>query len=197
MIAIFFVLSIQLAWWILLYGAEVAACLGRPAAELRGARGIRPDPWIGLAALARLAAPGRPSLDDDQLAAALGIPAHALRDHLGPLSDRGLLEAPLTPAGTWRLAVAPARVRLDTLFAAYHAEPSPAAADHSDESGEDAARAADAQARLAELRSRLASARSSELGDLTLDDWLRPRRSVAAEPIESLDDGAPAPGGGE
>lgn len=184
-IALFFVLSIQLASWILLYGAEVAACLGRPGAELRGARGVRPDPWVGLAALARLAAPGRPSFDDDQLAGALGLPALALRDHLGPLSDRGLVEAPLTPAGTWRLAVAPARVRLESVFAAYDAETARLAlASESDdeptgpdETEETAART-DSKSALVGLRAELAGARSAALAGLTLDDWLRPRRAV-------------------
>jgi membrane protein len=206
-IALFFVLSIQLAWWMLLYGAEVAACLGRPGAELRGARGVRPDPWVGLSALARLAAPGRPSFDDDQLAAELGLPALALRDHLGPLSDRGLLEAPLTPAGRWRLAVAPARVRLESVFDAYDAEAERLAhegrkalgngePDRTVDAG-DSASDPRATPALAALRSELAGARAAALAGLTLDDWLRPRRpgdAALVEALEPQDGGRGGPG---
>ncbi|KAB2962489.1 MAG: YihY family inner membrane protein, partial [Thermoanaerobaculia bacterium] len=61
-IALFFLISVQLAWWMMLYGAEVTACLGIPASELDAERGLVPDPWTALAALERLAQPGRPSL---------------------------------------------------------------------------------------------------------------------------------------
>ncbi len=170
-IAFFFLLSIQLAWWMLLYGAEVAACYGRPAHELDRTAGIRADPWVALSALWHLAGPGRPSLDGDELAAELGLPAETLRVHLGPLAARGLLEAPITASGHWRLAVAPGRVRLDTVLAAYDPEPPAEVREPTP---------------LAALAARLAGGRAEALEGMTLDDW-RSARGDAPGPDISLD----------
>jgi len=171
-IALFFVLSVQLAWWMLLYGAEVAAILGRPAAELDASRGQRPDPWVALAALSRLGLPGRPTLTTDALAAELALPADAIGTHLRPLVERGLLESPITPSGDWRLAVAPGRVRLDAVFAAY-------------DPGRLDAGAAGAPPAVAALATRLAGARAEALAGATLDDWLhRARRATDSGPPE-------------
>ena len=176
-IAFFFVLSIQLAWWMVLFGAELAASLGLPEPELDASRGLHPDPWVALAALTRLAAPGRPPWPATELAADLALPLDALRAHLGPLAERGLLEAPLGAAVTWRLAVAPGRVRLDAIFAAYETGPRSGAAE---------AGGADDVGRLCE---RLAGARAEALAGATLDDWLR-RDRRAAEPVAA---GEPPP----
>jgi membrane protein len=159
-IALFFLLSVQLAWWMMLYGAEVAACLGIPATELDAERGLVPDPWTALAALERLALPGRPSLPAARLAGELGMPAAALAAHLAPLAERGLLEAPFAPGGSWRLALAPGRVRLATVFAAY--EPARANPDQEAPPPGPAER----------LRARLSGARAEALAGATLDDWL-------------------------
>jgi membrane protein len=101
-IAFFFVLSVQLAWWMVLYGAELAASLGLPEGELDASRGLKPDPWVALAALTRLAAPGRPPWPALELATDLALPVDALRAHLEPLAERGLLEAPLGVGGRTR-----------------------------------------------------------------------------------------------
>ena len=165
-IALFFLISVQLAWWMMLYGAEVAACLGIPPSELEAERGQVPDAWTGLAALARLAQPGRPSLPAAGLAAELGMPADALAVHLAPLAERGLLEAPLAPGGSWRLAVAPGRVRLAAVFAAYEPER------HNEDAGAGANAAGAPPGEVERLRSRLAGARAEALAGATLDEWL-------------------------
>lgn len=157
-IVLFFVLSVQLAWWILLYGAEVAASAGG-AAPRAGGDGRRPDPWIALAALELLGRPGRPSATSEELADVAGIAPGAVRGHLEPLTTRGLLEAPMSPSGQWRLALAPGRIRLDSIFAAFEPlrpEPDPDAP----------------EPLLPRLRARLAGARAEALAGATLDDWL-------------------------
>ena len=177
-IALFFLLSVQLAWWMMIYGAEVAACLGLPPSELDAERGRVPDPWTALAALERLARPGRPPLPAASLAAELAMPADALAFHLAPLAERGMLEAPLAPGGSWRLAVAPGRVRLAAVFDAY--EPAP----------EVAAEAAAPPSAAHRLRSRLAGARAEALAGATLDDWLATGERPATRPEP---DGEPPP----
>lgn len=169
-IAFFFVLSVQLAWWMMLFGAELAASLSLPEEELDASRGLRPDPWVALAALSRLAAPGRPPWPASELAADLALPIDALRAHLEPLAERGLLESPLSAGGNWRLAVAPGRVRLDTIFTAYEAGPRAGVAE---EGGPD---------EVGRLCARLAGARAEALAGATLDDWLR-RERPAPEPV--------------
>lgn len=157
-IALFFVLSVQLAWWILLYGAEVAASAGG-AAPRAGGDGRRPDPWIALAALERLAGPGRPAATSEELADGVGIAPTAIRAHLEPLTTRGLLEAPISPSGKWRLALAPGRIRLESIFAAFEPhrpEPDPEAVEPA----------------VQRLRLHLAGARAEALAGATLDDWL-------------------------
>jgi membrane protein len=184
-IALFFLLSVQLAWWMMLYGAEVAACLGIPPSELEAERGHVPDAWTGLAALEQLARPGRPSLPAARLAAELGMPADALAAHLAPLAERGLLEAPLAPGGTWRLAVAPGRVRLAAVFAAYEPERrddavAGAASDDGAGPGE-----------LERLRARLAGARAEALAGATLDEWLSGGRKAESGPDPDPEEAPP------
>jgi len=185
-IALFFVISVQLAWWMLLYGAEVAAILGRPAAELDTSRGQRPDPWVALSALARLGRAGRPSFSSDELATMLRLPADSVGTHLRPLAEIGLVESPLTPAGSWRLAVAPGRVRLDRVFAAY---------DPPDEEAPEEADERPPAPTLGTLRDRLAGARAEALEGATLDDWLRrgrPADELEETAVELVTDDEPA-----
>lgn len=194
-IAFFFVLSVYLAWWILLYGAEVAATLARPSGTPDA--DARPDAWIGLAALEVLAAPGRPELSSDELADRVGVAPELLRRHLAPLARRGLLEVPLTPAGLWRLAVAPGRIRLESVFAAFeevHASAAPRS--ELDSPGDPD----QSPAPLARLRSLLAGARAEALAGATVDDWLTRNRPAAPgtdpqpEPpdlVAALDEPAP------
>ena len=93
---LFFMLSIQLGWWIVLLGSEVAYSLQnaaymssrrRPAAPLDGS-------WVALAALATIAErfrAGRPVTPHELLAERLQLTAAELGDVLAPLLDAGVL----------------------------------------------------------------------------------------------------------
>jgi len=171
-IALFFVLSIQLAWTILLYGAELAAALGarrdEPAAEPAPPRA---DPWLGMAVLERLAAPGRPTLSLDELAAATGVAAAELETNLAPLVANGLVaRAPGAEHASVRLALPPREVRIAAVLAAYRRERE--------------ASAVSAPAALA-LRNRLGRAAEFELGEMTLADLLDENATLSAPPPES------------
>lgn len=154
-IAFFFVLSIQLAWWLLLLGAEVSACLApRKEEEALPAPATRPEAWIGFAALENLARPGRPRRTIDELALDVGTPPAELATHLSPLVDAGLLES--NREGV-RLALPTRQVRLAAVLSAYRRRlddlpPPPSVA------------------LTAELRSRLTRAAEFEVGEQTLAD---------------------------
>ena len=93
---LFFMLSIQLTWWIVLLGSEAAYCLQnaaymssrrRPAAPLEGS-------WVALAALVTIAdrfRDGSPITPHELLAERLQLPATELSDVLAPLLDAGVL----------------------------------------------------------------------------------------------------------
>jgi membrane protein len=157
-IALFFVLSVQISWYILLIGAEIASCL-----ELRPEEAAAPepplDPWLALAALERLAAPGRPTIPASALAAGCcAAPEETVRQ-LAPLVDAGLVSVLLGDEHQYRLALPTRQIRLAAVFAAYRraAEDSPSNAP----SGQ-----------AARLRARLTRAHEAELGADTLADWL-------------------------
>lgn len=159
-ILLFFVLSIQLAWWILLFGAEIAAVLaderrGRPLAP----PAPEPDPWIGLGALELLAAPGRPTLAPHELAPRLGLDAQATICHLHPLVEAGVLES----GESYRLALPPQEVRIASVLAAYRRRLSSGPASPLPENA-------------AALRIRLHHALEHEVGDQTLTDLLAEQR---------------------
>ncbi len=93
---LFFMLSIQLAWWIVLLGSEAAYSLQnaaymssrrRPAARLEGS-------WVALAALVTVAERfrgGQPVTPHELLAERLQLVAAELDDILAPLLEAGVL----------------------------------------------------------------------------------------------------------
>ncbi len=93
---LFFMLSIQLAWWIVLLGSEAAYSLQnaaympsrrRPAAPLEGS-------WVALAALVTIAErfrAGQPMTPHELLAERLRLVASELADILAPLLEAGVL----------------------------------------------------------------------------------------------------------
>jgi membrane protein len=177
-IALFFVVSVHWAWYILLVGAELGAVLAADRKRARAGEPVRhePDPWLGLAALEHLAAPGMPRLEPEILAARLGLDLGDLYDHLRPLREVGLLEGGLG----YRLALPPHQIRLATVLAAYRR------------------RLGDAPSPLPEqtrqLRIRLRHALEHDVGDETLADLVAgPDEEVAdAEPGAGTDPAAPA-----
>lgn len=173
-IAFFFVLSIQLTWAILLYGAEIAALLGARASTPVAAPTFRPDGWLGLAALERLAAPGRPAESIAALAAALDVPPAELPRHLEPLLEAGLLaRAPDAEEESVRLAVPATRLRVAAALAAYRRD-----------RGEGVA--GDGAPASAALRGRLGRAAEFELGETTLANLLDENATLSAPPAEPV-----------
>lgn len=174
-IAFFFVLSIQLTWAILLYGAEIAAVLGVRARAPEAPPAFRPDGWLGLATLERLAAPGRPTESVAALAAALDVPPNELAKHLEPLLEAGLLaRAPGADEESVRLAVPATRLRVAAALAAYRRD-----RDDATSGGRAPAPAS------AALRGRLGRAAEFELGETTLANLLDENDTLSAPPAES------------
>jgi membrane protein len=170
-IVLFFVLSIQLAWAILLYGAEIAALSGARQRGPAAPAAFRHDAWLGLAALERLAAPGRPAEPLAALAATLELPPAELSRHLEPLLSAGLLSrAPGAEEASLRLALPAVRLRVAAALAAYRRE-----RDDGAPSGAPAAAA---------LRTRLGRAAEFELGEMTLADLLDENATLSARPGE-------------
>lgn len=123
-LAIFFMLSLELAWLVVLLGTEVAY-VSQHFGALTHTRGLdarfRED-WIGLAALAVLVEGlrnGRPVGDLDRLAQRLGVAPEALQTAAEPLLKAGLVvETTGEPAG-YLLARDPHELTLETALAAY------------------------------------------------------------------------------
>lgn len=121
--ALMFVISLQLAWWILLMGCEVAACLALPPeADEQPHAGFRPDPWAAILVVRLLGerfGTRNPGLNDLESASRFGLDGARLHRLLLPLLERGLVLAPETLSDGYRLAVRPERVRLDHLLEPY------------------------------------------------------------------------------
>lgn len=165
-IALFFVLSVQIAWVILLAAAEVAACLGLPAGpDVRPWAGTRPDPWTAVAVLTLLAerfGSRRPAVHELEAAERFGVDGLRLRFLLAPLVDRGYVEPPLAPHHGYRLKVSPERLKMAELLAPY----APIRSNPAD--------LGTLPAQLAGLPSELQRTWASGLDDLTLADLTRP-----------------------
>jgi membrane protein len=179
-IAVFFVLSVQIGWIILLASAEVAACLGLPTgADASPWAGTRPDPWTAIAALSLLAerhGSRHPALHDLEAAERFGLDGLRLRFLLAPLVDLGYIEPPLAAHHGYRLKVEPEQISMKELLAPY-APIRPHPADWPS-----------LPAPLAGLPAELQRAWASGLDDLTLADLLRPAPPARPEPAPSAAD---------
>ncbi len=123
---LFFMLSIQLAWWIVLLGSEAAYSLQnaayvssrrRPAAPLEGS-------WVALAALVTVAERfrgGQPVTPHELLAERLQLVAAELGDILQPLLDAGLLCESSGDAEGYLLACDPYDLEVGRVFELYEA----------------------------------------------------------------------------
>jgi hypothetical protein len=169
---VLFVISLHLAWWILLMGCEVSSCLGLPVgAERRPRAGFRPDPWTAVLVVRLLGerfGTQQPGLNDVESSARFGLDGARLRALLLPLLERGIVEAPASPWESYRLAIHPSRIRLDHLLEPY--EPGVV----------DPLVATELPPDLAALAARSRDAWASALGDRTLADLLPPRRDLNA-----------------
>jgi membrane protein len=123
-LAIFFMISVQLAWFVVLLGTEVSyvAQHFRSLTETRTKSARFREPWIGLGALAQLVAglrDGQPIQDTDRLAAQLGTSPEALREALEPLvAARLVVETAGEPSG-YLIARDPYELTLEKALAAY------------------------------------------------------------------------------
>lgn len=170
--ALFFLLSIELGWVLVLLGCEIAYLVQHPTHY-----GPRPptaapqrEAWAGLVALAYLVLRfrhGEPVTPLVMLEARLGLPADEVRTLLAPLVSKGFLAHPSpTDTDAYLLGRDPHAVPVSAALAAYELPRQQAVA------AIDPALAV----RLAELQKRLATARETVLANdgstLTLADLL-------------------------
>lgn len=172
-IALFFVVSVQLAWLILLLGAEAAALASEARAREEPVRASLDDPWRTLVLLAAIADRDEPAerKTSAALAERVRIPPDEVDRLLAPLAGRGLLLPPLSPEGSYRLAVPPAELRLTRVLEAHPV----------------GAGAAEAELDLAPLAGRLLGAARAELSGLTLADLVGAARARPEPPPLSDD----------
>lgn len=164
-VALFFMLSINFTWVLVLVGCEIAYLVQHPASWSTRPAAAEPmrESWVALVVLALLAVrfrAGRPLTPLVVLEAQLGLPAENLRTLLDPLIDRGLLAHPSdTESDIYLLGRDPGEIPVAQLLAAYDAP-------RERQLAEQAPRLA---GRLAALQERLVAARNQELGtEITL-----------------------------
>lgn len=129
--AMFFAVSIQLTWAIVLYGSIVAYCSQHYGALVRGLAKLKPyqGRWVGLAATAVLAkrfSNGQPITSHDALADRLRLPPGPLGIVLEPLVQARLLALAEGRGRAYLLARPPHDITLDQILSAYDSASHPA-----------------------------------------------------------------------
>lgn len=123
-LAFFFLVSVQLTWWIVLLGTEVTYCTQHGAALRRERRraGASEGSWLGLVALVVIAErfrAGEPITPHEELADRLRLPTAELFVVLEPLLEGGLLREIGGDAEGFLLARDPHQLRLAEVFELY------------------------------------------------------------------------------
>ena len=174
-LALFFMISINLAWMIVLVGCEVAYTVQHFGSLTRGVQEGVPleGRWAGLAALVVVAnsfRAGRPVVSHDSLIDRLKIPPEDLPRVLAPLLAEGWLGETSGTSKAYLLAADPHRLTVQRIFAGYD-----------ERSGQifDPLPPAVAR-RLTGLVTDLAGARAERLTGITLDDLLEEPVAEAA-----------------
>jgi membrane protein len=176
--ALFFMVSIQCAWWIVLAGNHLTYIAQHfdALAHTRRTGGRLPGPWLGLAAvmvLAQRLEAGKPIVAFQELVNHLRVPPSLLRQALGPLAESGLLQEAGAGMEAYILAGAPRQVKLDALFERY--DPNPASFTD-----------VGLPEQLETLRHQVIGARTHSLGELSLADLLDgPKPEAPAAPAET------------
>lgn len=122
--ALFFAVSIQASWAIVLFGSELAYCSQHYGALARGLAQARQHQarWLGLAAALALAESfdqGKPRTGDDELADRLQVPTDSLDPLLEPLIEAGILEPTEGRQREYLLGRPPHKVSVEAVLAAY------------------------------------------------------------------------------
>lgn len=123
-LAFFFLVSIQLTWWLILLGSEVTYCTQHHVALLRERRraGTSEGSWLGLVALVVIAdrfRAGEPITPHETLADQLRIPTAELKIVLEPLLEGALLRETSGDAEGFLLARDPHHLPLSEVFELY------------------------------------------------------------------------------
>lgn len=167
-----FVISIQLCWWIVLLGCEVAFASQHFRYLALNRQEPRPadHAWtsvVALTVIARRFVEGSPTTPQAWLASRLHLPVGQLEDALLPLVEAGVLQRGGGEARHYLLARDPYQLPLEEIFGLY--EPAgggtPTALDE------------ELAGRLEELRVELAEGRSERLARRTLADLVRGTQS--------------------
>ncbi len=190
-LALFFMVSIELAWVLVLLGSEVsyvAQHLRVMAPDARRTEALDAR-WLGVAAVAVLAerhASGSPNASTEELANLLDVTTDSVRRALAPLLDGGIVaEAGRTGEG-YLLAAPPAHMEVESVLGLYESSrrrvlgPLPSGLAE----------------RLEVLRRRLQEARRRELGGTTLSCVIagaEAPRPPASKPAAVLDTPRPTP----
>jgi len=161
-LALLFMISIQLSWWIVLLGSEVTYCLQHhPQAAHRQRQAALEGSWVALAALALVLKRFRdrqPITPQELLAERLRLDADELQQALEPLLELQILRRTSGEDAGYLLSCDPYRIDLTQVLEAYEGEhqallePLPA----------------ELISTLGELRQRLIEARRRGLAGLTL-----------------------------
>ena len=126
-LVLFFMLSIQLAWWIVLLGSEVAYCLQnaaymssrrRPAAPLEGG-------WVALTTLVFITErfrSGQPVTPHELLAERMGLASSELSDVLAPLLEARVLCDASGDTEGYLLACDPHELEVSRVFELYEVD---------------------------------------------------------------------------
>ncbi|MGE5234549.1 MAG: YhjD/YihY/BrkB family envelope integrity protein [Acidobacteriota bacterium] len=163
-LALFFMVSIELAWVLVLLGSEVsyvAQHLAVMAPDARRSEALDAR-WLGLGAVAVLAerrAGGSPNASTEELANLLDVTADSVHRALFPLLEGGIV-APAGRVGEgYLLAAPPAHVEVESVLGLYESERRHLLEALPTELGE----------RLEALRRRIQEARRRELGGTTFN----------------------------
>ncbi|MEO1088498.1 MAG: YhjD/YihY/BrkB family envelope integrity protein, partial [Acidobacteriota bacterium] len=180
--ALLFMISIQLAWAIVLIGTEVAYCaqhfaaMSRPRREVSSAEGS----WLALAVMTLIIDRFRrhePMTPHDLLAARFGLPTEQVRRTLDPLVRASMLTENQSPIDGYLLSCDPYKTPVADIFDLYETEQW-SVLDDLPPAG---------RGPLESLRARLAEARGKATKKLVLTDLL------ADEKPEPVDEVTPDP----
>lgn len=187
---LFFAISIQVAWTIVLYGSEVSYCAQHYRALAKGLRRHEhlQGRWLGLAAVLHLTErfeSGEPIVEIDPLADRLVVPPGQLNAVLEPLVERGILRTTEGRERGFLLTRPPHKIHVVEVLAAY------------DEGGRRAFEPLSPKLRalLDDLAARLEDVRGRGLAECSLADLLE--GDVGCRVAEEADRGPAAERAGE